>query len=304
MKRLLAITLLLAFVLSCSKTDGKSSYAVKINNTKITKQEIQTEISTLPDAAREFYKGAEGADRLVNELVNREMLYMEAKKKGFDNTPEFRKKLEDFKKVTLIQMMLGKEMDSWAKVTDDEIKNYYENNKADMIEPTKIRLSHIVVASEKDAIKAMERLKKGEDFAKVASDMSIDAKSVKSGGDLGNFSLGDLDPNLENIAFRLKKGDISVPLKRKDGIHLLRVTDRQGKTVPFDKAKDAIRQKLTADRQKQGFEKFIEDTKKNYKIDINRDEIAGLNFTTQTEKKNSENPLEPAKKEEKKQTTK
>ncbi|MBN2654395.1 MAG: peptidyl-prolyl cis-trans isomerase [Nitrospirae bacterium] len=300
MKRLLAITFLLAFVLSCSKTDGKGSYAVKIDGTKITKQEIQTEISGLPEMAREFYKGSEGSERLVNELVNREMLYMEAKKKGFEKTPEFKKKLEDFKKVTLIQLMLGKEMDAWSKVTDEEIKAYYDKNKADMIEPTKIRLSHIVVNSEQDAIKAAERLKKGEDFAKVAAEMSIDPKSSKAGGDLGSFSLGDLDPNLENIAFRLKKGDISMPLKRKDGIHLLKVTDRQGKIVPFEKAKDAIKQKLTSDKQKQGFEKFIEDTKKNYKIDINRDEIASINFAAQSEKKNQDKPAEPVKKEEKK----
>lgn len=300
MKRLLAVTFLLAFVLSCSKTDGKDGYAVKIDSTKITKQQIQTEISALPEMAREFYKGPDGADRLVNELVNREMLYMEAKKKGFENTPEFKKKLEDFKKVTLIQQMLGKEMEAWSKVTDEEIKAYYDKNKADMIEPTKIKLSHIVVNTEQDALKAAERLKKGEDFAKVAAEMSIDVKSAKSGGDLGSFSLGELDPNLENIAFRLKKGDISVPLKRKDGIHLLKVTDRQGKLVPFEKAKDVIKQKLTADKQKEGFEKYLEDIKKNYKIDINKNEIASIDFNAKPEKKQEQKAAEPAKKEEKK----
>ncbi|MCE5312861.1 MAG: peptidyl-prolyl cis-trans isomerase [Nitrospiraceae bacterium] len=296
MKRLLAITFLLAFVLSCSKTDGKGGYAVKIDGTKITKQEIQTEISALPEVAREFYKGPEGTERLINELVNREMLYMEAKKKGFEKTPEFKKKLEDFKKVTLIQQMLGKEMEGWSKVTDEDVKAYYDKNKADMIEPTKIRLSHIVVNNEQDAIKAAERLKKGEDFAKVAAEMSTDTKSAKSGGDLGSFNLGELDPNLENIAFRLKKGDISVPLKRKDGIHLLKVTERQGKLVPFDKAKDVIKQKLTAEKQKEGFDKYLEGIKKNYKVDINRDEISSINFAAQPEKKPEQKAAEPAKK--------
>lgn len=82
---------------------------------------------------------------------------------------------------------------------------------------------------------------------------------------------------LEDVAFRLKKGEVSQPVKLKDGIHILKATDTKGTTVEFDKIKAQIGQKLTADKQKEAFDKFIEKLKKTYKVDINKDALSKLN---------------------------
>ncbi|HTZ19209.1 MAG TPA: hypothetical protein VMB78_12305, partial [Dissulfurispiraceae bacterium] len=64
----------------------------------------------------------------------------------------------------------------------------------------------------------------------------------------------------------------------KDGIHILVVTDIKGTTVPFDKMKDAIGQQLMAKKQQEGLEQFIEGLKKNYKPEINKDNLAKINL--------------------------
>jgi len=277
MKKFMFLVIALVFVASCSKGGGqKGDYVIKIDGTVISKEDMQQEMNSLPDMAKEFFLGPEGTTRFADELVKKEMLYLEAKKRGLDKNKDLIKKIEEFKKITLINHLLEKEIEAASKVTEKEIQDYYNSNKNDFAMNSQIRISHIVVKTEDDAKKAYERLQKGEDFAKIASSLSIDKATAKLGGDLGSFKRGEMSRELEEVAFRLKKGEVSQPIKLKDGIHILKATDTKGTTVEFDKIKGQIGQKLTADKQKDAFDKFIEKLKKTYKVDINKDALSKL----------------------------
>ena len=279
MKRYLVAFIAVVFVISCSKDGGlKGSYVAKVGGKTVTKEDVQTEMKALPDMAKAFFQGPEGVGRFVDELVKKEMLYLEAQKRGLDKNKEFQKKVEEFKKITLINQLLEKEIEAASKFTDKDVTDYYEKHKDDFMVHNQIRLSHIVAKDEADAKKVYERLQKGEDFAKVASDTSIDKATAKSGGDIGMFKRGDMKPELEEAAFRLKKGEISMPVKLKDGIHIIKVTDAKGSVMEFDKVKGFVRQKMTAEKQRETFDKFIENLKKSYKIDINKDALSKLAF--------------------------
>jgi peptidyl-prolyl cis-trans isomerase C len=286
MKRflLVPITLIVAlvFVASCAKEssqkDGKAGYVLKIDGNVYTLEDVQAEVNTLPEMAKEFFHGTEGAARFVDELVKKELLYIEAKNRGLDKSKDFQKRVEEFKKITLINQMLEKEIESAAKITDKDTKDYYDKHKDDFMVNNQVRLSHIVVKTEDDAKKVYERLKKGEDFSKIASEMSIDKASAKAGGDIGNFKRGEMKPELEDVAFRLKKGEISMPIKLKDGIHIIKVTDAKGSILEFDKVKGLIGQRMAAEKQRESFDKFIENLKKKHKIEINKDVLAKIIF--------------------------
>ncbi|MCL5061934.1 MAG: peptidylprolyl isomerase [Nitrospiraceae bacterium] len=279
MRRFLLVLIALVFITSCAKEGGqKGGYVAKIDGTVLTQEDVQAEMNTLPDMAKDFFQGPEGTARFVDELVKKELLYLEAKNKGLDKNKEFQKKVEEFKKITLINQILEKEIEKAAKVTDKDVKDYYDKHKDDFVVNNQVRLSHIVVKTEDDARKVYERLKKGEDFAKIASEVSLDKTSAKSGGDLGNFKRGEMKPELEDVAFRLKKGEISMPIRLKDGIHIIKVTDAKGAILDFDKVKGLIGQRLTAEKQREGFDKFIESLKKKHKIEINKDALAKINL--------------------------
>ncbi|BCB95258.1 peptidylprolyl isomerase [Dissulfurispira thermophila] len=279
MKRFLLIIIIFAFVASCAKESSqKGSYVMKIDGNVYTQEDIQAEIATLPDMAREFFQGPEGAQRFVDELVKKELLYTEAKNRGLDKDKDFLKKLEEFKKITLINQLLEREIETASKITDKDIKDYYDKHKEDFTVNTQVRISHIVVKTEDDAKKVYERLKKGEDFAKIASDVSLDKASAKTGGDIGNFKRGEMKSELEDVAFRLKKGEISMPVKLKDGIHILKVTDAKGSVLEFEKVKGLIGQRIAAEKQRESFDKLIENLKKKHKIDINKDALSKITF--------------------------
>ncbi len=285
MKRSLLAFLALFLIVSCSKDSEKNrAYVLKINGTKITEKDLLEEMGSLPEMARALFQGKDGASRLVDEIINREVLYLEAKKRGLDKDREVKKKLEEATKLILINQLLEKEIKTSVRLTEQDVRDYYNKHREDFIIPERVRLSHIVTKTEDDAKRAYEMLNKGEEFSKVAATLSVDRSSSRSGGDIGLFKRGELSPDIESIVFRLKKGEISEPARLKDGIHIFRVTEIKGPYVEFEKVKGIIHQRLTAERQRETFDTFIEGIKKDYKIDINKDALSKIDLNLGAEK--------------------
>jgi peptidyl-prolyl cis-trans isomerase C len=102
-----------------------------------------------------------------------------------------------------------------------------------------------LVEDEAQAKAAVERLKKGEDFAKVAAELSKDPGSGKEGGDLGWFTKDRMVPEFAEAAFKLKKGEISEPVKSQFGWHVIKLEDKRSKPLPdFAAVKPQIDQYL------------------------------------------------------------
>jgi peptidyl-prolyl cis-trans isomerase C len=102
-----------------------------------------------------------------------------------------------------------------------------------------------------DKIKvAIARLKKGEDFVKLASELTEDPSGKANGGDLGYFSKEQMVPEFSDTAFKLDKGQISEPVKTQFGWHVIKVEDKRVKAVPkFEEVKPQIEQYVTRKAQ-------------------------------------------------------
>jgi peptidyl-prolyl cis-trans isomerase C len=87
----------------------------------------------------------------------------------------------------------------------------------------KIKCSHILVKKQSEALAILERLRKGESFANLAKELSIDKGSGKRGGDLGLFGRGQMVKPFEEAAFRLRKGELTQePAKTQYGYHIIK----------------------------------------------------------------------------------
>lgn len=87
----------------------------------------------------------------------------------------------------------------------------------------KIKCSHILVKKHSEALQVLERIKKGERFADLARELSIDRGSGKRGGDLGLFGRGQMVKEFEDAAFKLKKGELTnEPVRTQFGYHIIR----------------------------------------------------------------------------------
>ncbi|MCY8103171.1 peptidylprolyl isomerase PrsA [Bacillus mojavensis] len=128
------------------------------------------------------------------------------------------------------------------KVTDDEIKEYWENLKG------QIRASHILVADKKTAEEVEKKLKKGEKFDALAKEYSTDTGSATNGGELGWISKDNeqLDSTFRKAAFKLKTNEVSEPVKTQFGYHIIKKTEERGKYEDMKKElkSDVLDQKL------------------------------------------------------------
>jgi peptidyl-prolyl cis-trans isomerase D len=137
-------------------------------------------------------------------------------------------------------------------VTDDELRQYYEQHKDEYTLPERVKAQHILFKTqgkspeeiEKIKEKArgvLDRAKKGEDFASLAKQYSEDS-SASGGGDLGDFGRGQMVPEFENVAFSLGPGAISDLVQTQFGVHIIKVNSKQERRErPFEELKEAIR---------------------------------------------------------------
>ena len=145
---------------------------------------------------------------------------------------------------------------------DATLHKIYDDAAKQQKPEEEIHARHILVPTEADAQTALKRVKAGEDFAKVAKEMSKDPGS--EGGDLGWFTKERMVPAFADAAFKLKEGEVSDPVKSQFGWHIIKVEGKRTKTFPpFDQVKDQILRYAVQKAQSD----LIVDLRKNAKID-------------------------------------
>lgn len=182
----------------------------------------------------------------------------------------------------LANVNLEEKFEKEVKISDDEMKKYYEENKDDFYVDT-VTASHILLktiddegnelsdAKKKEAKKkaeeALKKVKAGEDFATVAKEYSEDS-SASSGGELGTFGRGQMVTAFEDAAFGMKVGEISDIVETEYGYHIIKVTDKVDKQETYDEVKDEIKSILANEKYAEYVEKLKTDSKIEKKEDI------------------------------------
>jgi len=156
-----------------------------------------------------------------------------------------------------------------VQVPDDGVKKAYEANKDSFMEPETFRASHILVSDEETAKKAMERLKAGESFAKVAGELSTDPSTKTKGGDIGYFVKGQLIPEFETACESLKPGELSGIVKTQLGYHIIQLTEKKAPHQrPLEEVQDQIRKQLAAQQQQRQVELFVQELRTKAQVQI------------------------------------
>ncbi|MBI5664360.1 MAG: peptidylprolyl isomerase [Nitrospirae bacterium] len=180
--------------------------------------------------------------------LSEEMLINSLKAEGLTQE-DYRARLAD---QILLQKVINYAVRNNIVVSDKEIEQYYDHNKGEFDTEEKIRISQIFIAlprdsSGKEAAEAKAReiaqkIKSGENFAKLAGEFSEDP-SRAFGGDLGYISRGSAMKEIEDAAAVLKKGEVSSPFWSPAGLHIIKLEDRiEGGGL--DKVRNKIREAL------------------------------------------------------------
>lgn len=145
--------------------------------------------------------------------------------------------------------------------TDDELKTIFDDLKMD----TKVKASHILVDTEEEALKVIERINNGEDFAELAKEVSVDTASGTNGGDLDYFTYEQMVQPFSEAAFAMEIGEVSQPVKSDYGYHIIKLTDKiVDESITVESEKD----KLTEDYKTNKYQELLKKLKSEAEIVI------------------------------------
>lgn len=246
----------------------KKDILAVVGTKEITTMDVDSALQGLgPQRAMQF-QSEDGRKKLLEDLINQELFYLNAIENGADEEEEFKNEMKKIKENFLKQYSIGKLLSN-VKVEEKEAKEFYENNKEQFISAEGVQASHILVEDESQAKEISAEINNGLSFEDAAKKYSK-CPSNERGGDLGFFSKGQMVPEFENAAFNMEKGEVSEPVKTQFGYHIIKLTDKKdADTKSFDEVKDNIYGQLIHKQQQVTYFEKVEELKSKYSVTIN-----------------------------------
>lgn len=210
-------------------------------------------------------------DRSMEELLERQGMTM----------ADFRERLaEDLP----IKKLVEKKVSEPEEPSDEEVAEFYEENKDQFVQPERVKARHILIGFEEDDSEEDKEKKQDEieeirakiveedvDFSEMAKEHST-GPSASAGGELGEFSQGQMVPAFEEVAFSQEVGEVSEPVETQFGYHLILVDERSSEeTVSLEEARERIKEHLMQQAQQEEVEEYIKTLRDEADIEIVKD---------------------------------
>ena len=225
----------------------------KVGGTEIHLSDLSEAAQSLPDEMRSMPPQVL-YPMLLDQMVDRQALVMEADKEGLQNQPQVQKALERARDQVLQNAILTR--DIGPSVTEAALHAKYDAEYANKPGEEEVHARHILVPTEEEAKKIIAQLDKGADFATLAKQESKDP-GAQNGGDLGFFKKSDMVPEFAAAAFALQPGKYTeTPVKTQFGYHIIKVEERRVSPPPtFDQVKAELRQQIIQAGVRQALDK-------------------------------------------------
>src|SRR3954453_8622060 len=228
----LAIGMTLSFAMPAS-----AKVLARVNGTEITDEDVKIALDDIGQSLPQQIEGPAREAYILDYLIDAKLVAQKAEADKIGEGPEFAKKVAYYRDKILMEDLLGRVAKDAA--SDAAIQKTYEEVAKQQKPEEEGRARHILVESEPDAQAALKRVKSGEDFAKVANEMSKDPGS--KGGELGGLPKERMVPEFADAAFKMQPGQISDPVKSQFGWHIIQVEEkRQKQFPPLDQVKDQV----------------------------------------------------------------
>lgn len=214
-----------------------SKVMARVDGVEITDEDVRLAMEDMGGGIPPELEGAQRDAYVVDYLIDMRLVARKAEAEKFGDDAEFRKRLVLLRQKALMEALLTKTGREAA--TEAELKKVYDTAASSQARESEMRARHILVETEALAKTAMRRVRAGEDFAKVADELSKDPGS--KGGDLGWFAKERMVPEFGEAADKMKPGQISEPVKSQFGWHVIKLEERREKPFPpMDEVREQV----------------------------------------------------------------
>ncbi len=276
---LILIVAMSVLLISCQQ-ENNSEVVAEINDTKITQDEFYD------------YLLKQNGSEVLEALILEKMLELEVTEKNIvisqeDIDAEYAEMVsvyggqeqlnnalaeygytsEQIMENIKLNLSIEALLEPYVEITDDEIFDYFTENKASFATKERVRASHILVDSEELALEILEKINSGEEFEVMAKLHSKDTSNSTLGGDLGYFEKGMMVAPFEEAAFNMEIGEISDPVETTFGFHIIKLVDKQAASEgDFESAREEIVATLTESKKGEVYPTWYEDMQNKYEV--------------------------------------
>ena len=268
--------------------ESRGPVIAQVGSETITQADLQSRLRETPAAYQHYVTTSEGRRQFVNLMIREKTILIAARRSGLQRDPayqaaldqfktQWKRRLKDYEESLLVESYIRKLRTQDLAVPDAEVQRYFDAHRTDYDKPLEIQVSHILLNTPAEAQTALDRLKAGEPFEKVAREMSKDPATAVHGGKLNPFQRGTLVPEFEEAAFALANGQISGIVKTQFGFHIIRkIGEKLLPSRSFAEVKEEIRARLERDK----FDQWVTQRQSALAVKVNEQNLSTLSPTS------------------------
>lgn len=266
----LTLSLVTALTLTSTSALAEKVYAT-VDGEKVTDEDIKTvlrnpevKFSTLPDDTKK---------QIINQMIEKKLLTIKAIQSDIRTSKQYKDAIAKLEKDLALEVWMQREFKK-IKITDAQIKDFYNKNSEKFKKGEQLKARHILVENEKDANAIIKELNNAKDkkakFIELAKSKSTGPSGAR-GGDLGWFDERQMVPEFSKAASALKKDSYSKkPVKTQFGHHIIYLEDKKSSSkVTLEEASNKIKQILLQEQFRLNIKSISDKLRKTSKIVIN-----------------------------------
>jgi peptidyl-prolyl cis-trans isomerase C len=257
-------------------TNPKTPLA-EVNGKKITVADVEERLNQLPRLARTEFTGNQGRERMVQRMVEERMLLLAAESEGVERDEAVKAKLEEARREMLVQAYLDKKQNDASKVTEDEIRAYYDAHPEDFHTAEALRVRMILSSNRKQLQGIRDRIAQGKiSFENAAREQAEFPEIQSAAGLIPEWVQKDRavawignHPQFHEVAFSLPPGEISPVIETAKGFLILQVEERRKAELrPLEEVRAEIEGRLAREKSTAALPRLLDDLKKRYRVKI------------------------------------
>ena len=252
----------------CAACREKDPVIARVGKLKITQSEFQRKLTEVSQGYQDYVLSPSGRRQFLDVLIREKLVLSAAQQSEVPRSAEFRAQLEKLRKEEEERVREGGDYlltSMWVedlrrrgalKVDENAVREYLAKH------PFEVDMRHVLLASPEVAAQVAKQLRSGANFAKVAKEQSLDGATSANGGKLPSSLYGEVIPELEEVVFRMRGGEIAGPLKSKFGYHVLRKDGE--KRVSLEEGRPRVARLL----EKQQLDSYLQSIQDKFPVEV------------------------------------
>lgn len=243
-----------------------SGVLAQVGGKPITEEDVTRFIQAMGRNGQ-AYNDPKGRAAVLEQLIAQRLFLLDAQRNLYEREPAFKAQLASVKDQLLMEYSITKCLQS-VRVTEEEVRGYYDRHKEELQADESVNASHILVDSQEKAEQLLDEIRSGKISFEDAARQHSTCPSGQQGGSLGDFSRGQMVPEFDQAVFSMEEGELRGPIKTQFGYHLIRLNKKnEAAPLSYSDVREELYRLVTQEKQQEAYQKKVNQLKILYPVD-------------------------------------